>query len=265
MAFIWKIARGIFYALPGIVGFVVAATALAVFYMEELQQKLKDRRAIRWIAAIFLLLMGIGAFFSDRTQKNEDTSKLIDAVTKTAEKTATDVSAKVTDVLNNQYGAKLKELYGEIGVMESKIESQSGLSKEAIAINYLPAADLIYAGNQLQLWNRGHTSLSYWGNKLDDKTRVMERVPVVVGPTDSINILADDFNKRALSSLGSNGKAIVPVEFYFITANDKKYVKGCTLIEETKLGELTVLTQCTEFERKDWPDHQKDDWFRPQK
>ena len=106
LAFLWKATKELFFALPGIVAFFVAAAALAVIYMEELQQKLKDRRAIRWIVAAVLLLMGVGAFVSDRVQKSQDINALITAVRETAEKTSTNVSAsvsgKVTDVLNKQ-------------------------------------------------------------------------------------------------------------------------------------------------------------------
>ncbi len=59
---IFGAAKAVFFALPGIVAFLIAAASLAVFYMEELQTKLKDQRLIRWVAAIVLLLIGVGAF-----------------------------------------------------------------------------------------------------------------------------------------------------------------------------------------------------------
>jgi hypothetical protein len=157
------IAKAIFLALPGIVAFLMAALALAVIYMDELQTKLKDQRAIRWIVAIVLIGMGIGAFVSDRVQRNEEQKASIEKIRQTAVDTANDLSPKVaaetasrvTERLNKDYGDVISGLYKQVVSLEAQQHNQFGLSQKQLALNYAPSVDLIYAGDQLQVWNRG--------------------------------------------------------------------------------------------------------------
>jgi type IV secretory pathway VirB2 component (pilin) len=146
----------IFYALPGIVAFLMAALALAVIYMDELQTKLKDQRLIRWIVAIVLIAMGVAAFVSDRVQKREEQRNTSEMVTRTAVDTATNLAPKiaadtashVTEKLNKDYGAVMSGLYSEIASLQAQQKNQNGLTKQQMALTYTPSADLVYAGDQ---------------------------------------------------------------------------------------------------------------------
>lgn len=66
----------VFYAIPGIVGFVLAAFGVAVLFVDELQESLKERRRARWFAAIVLVLIGFLGFFSDRIQRGQEKAAL---------------------------------------------------------------------------------------------------------------------------------------------------------------------------------------------
>lgn len=95
MDLIRNVFREIFFALPAIVGLLFTAAALAVIYMDELQARLKDQRIVRWIVAIVLLVMGIGAFISDKVQKNLEEQKLTAAIESTAVRVATTCGDKL--------------------------------------------------------------------------------------------------------------------------------------------------------------------------
>jgi hypothetical protein len=68
--------HAIFYALPGIVAFIVAAFGVGVLYMNELQDALKDKKGRRWFAAIVFVFLGCLAFISDLKQKAEDKAEI---------------------------------------------------------------------------------------------------------------------------------------------------------------------------------------------
>src|SRR5690349_1788099 len=97
------VAKAIFFALPGVVAFLIAAAALAVFYMEELQTKLKDQRRIRWITAATLLLIGVGAFVADAVQKTQERGEREQAVKDTAKEVAAETSKQVTKTVSELY------------------------------------------------------------------------------------------------------------------------------------------------------------------
>jgi hypothetical protein len=81
--------RLFFDALPGIVGFVLAAVAFAVLFVEELQAKLKNHKLARWSIAVGLSLIGVGAFVSDKMQREEEDKKQRSAIQDTAVQVAT--------------------------------------------------------------------------------------------------------------------------------------------------------------------------------
>jgi hypothetical protein len=100
---IFGAAKAVFFALPGIVAFLIAAASLAVFYMEELQTKLKDQRLIRWVAAIVLLLIGVGAFAADKMQKTQERGEREQAIKDTATEVAAETSKQVTKAVTEQF------------------------------------------------------------------------------------------------------------------------------------------------------------------
>jgi len=241
----------IFYALPGIVAFLMAALALAVIYMDELQTKLKDQRAIRWIVAIVLIAMGMSAFVSDRVQKKEEQRTTSEMINKTAVDTATNLSPKVaaetasqvTEKLNKDYGSVMSGLYSQIASLQAQQENQNGLTRRQMALNYAPSADLIYAGDQLQLWNHGHGNLSLWGDKYDGTPRDFSGKAVVVGPGAYYYLLTDRLKPVILAKLGRDGEDRVTFDLYISTGDKKEYVMHTELWEVVKDGQVTIHTQ----------------------
>src|SRR6266571_1321405 len=73
-----SVLREVFFDLPGVVAFILAALALAVLYMDEAQELLRGHKARRWFVAITLVLMGLTAFVSDKVQRAQDKQELID-------------------------------------------------------------------------------------------------------------------------------------------------------------------------------------------
>jgi hypothetical protein len=73
---LYVVSRGTFYALPGIVAFILCAFGVGVLYMNELQDALKDQKAKRWFAAAVFVILGILAFTSDLVQKAQDKAEI---------------------------------------------------------------------------------------------------------------------------------------------------------------------------------------------
>jgi hypothetical protein len=118
-------AKAVFFALPGVVAFLIAAASLAVFYMEELQSKLKDQRVIRWIAAIALLLVGIGAFAADKIQKNQERGEREQAIKDTAKEVAAETSKQVTEAVTDQYSQMVADQKKQISDLQAQLAAQS--------------------------------------------------------------------------------------------------------------------------------------------
>lgn len=130
MRLIADIAKAIFYALPGIVAFVVAALSLAVVYMEELQVRLREQHRFRWIVAIALVVMGVGAFLSDAVQKANDRADRQKAVEDTAKRVAKETTENVTEAMGKQYGGLVTSLNAQVGDLKAQLLDQSKRVKE---------------------------------------------------------------------------------------------------------------------------------------
>jgi hypothetical protein len=239
--------------------FVVFAPFLLSIIFIFIPSKSEDRAVhMRWRIALvaFGLTFSVVAWIQQTRATKAAAAQISSAIESTASSTSVKTAAGVAGELNGQYGAFIKKLYERISDLEGQARTQSTLRKNEYQLNFTPAADLVYAGDQLQLWNRGRTSLSLWGVKYGNEAAFMFKVPSVVGVTDSVGLLTNIMKPRVLASLGANGQDTVPVEFYVGTGDQKKYVKKCNLIETTKDSVLTVLTQCQEFEPRDWSKQQ---------
>jgi hypothetical protein len=124
MQLVIDVLKDLFFALPGLVAFLIAAAALAVFYMEELQVKLKEQRIIRWAVATVLLLMGVGAFAADKIQKNQERLEREQAIKDTSRDVAAETSKQVTKVITDQYSQMVADQKREIDELQKKLEAQ---------------------------------------------------------------------------------------------------------------------------------------------
>lgn len=80
--------RPIFNTLPSLAGILLAALAFALVFVKELDEKLKDKRAVRWCLAIVLAAIGVTGFISDLVQKADEKTRAQNA--EKEQKTAVD-------------------------------------------------------------------------------------------------------------------------------------------------------------------------------
>jgi len=260
MGIIKTAARELFFALPGIVAFLMAALALAVVYMDELQTRLRDQQTMRWIVAITLILMGGGAFVSDKVQRTDDQKAIVDHIQQTAVDTATNLAPKVaaqtasqvTGQLNKDYGVVISNLYREIGELQSQQQTQVNIAQKQFALNFAVSTELVYAGGYLQLWNRGTSNVYICGQKYDGDTASMFD-PFSITPKNGFSLLAD-LSSIVRRRLGQNAEAHIPLDIYLRTEDQKKHVMHNVIWEIVKDGVVTIHAQTRSYEIvKEWP------------
>ncbi|MFZ0593503.1 MAG: hypothetical protein WAM39_23800 [Bryobacteraceae bacterium] len=213
----------------------------------------RARRTPAWKAGViaFGIVLSSLAFWQERRSAENSRS----AVTQTAERVATETSSRVTDSLNKQYGPVISGLYKEISDLQSKVETQSNLRRQELSLNYAPSVDLIYAGDQLQIWNRGKTNLKLWGDRYNGGAISMSDTPYVISPTTYRYLLTDTLKANILGTIGQNGEARVPLEIYITTADGQRYIVRGELWEIVKDGQITIHTQNHGFDKVDWFKH----------
>lgn len=172
------------------------------------------------------------------------------------QETAAATASRVTGVLNEQYGSVMSGLYHEIGQLEAKLQGQNNLQKQELALNYVPSVDLVYAGDRLQVWNRGKTNITFSGDKYDGDRGDTSGSGVVISPATSYYLLTDRLRTYILAHIGSNGEDRVPLELYISTADNQKYIVHEELWEVVKDGQITIHTQNRGIEHKDWSKRQ---------
>jgi len=173
-------------------------------------------------------------------------------IQETATRVSTATATKVTETLNQQYGSVMSGLYHEIGGLEAQLQGQSGIQQKQLALNYAPSIDLVYAGDQLQIWNRGRTNIYLWGDKYDGGPLDFDGKSYIISPGTNYYILTNLLKANILSKLGQNGEARVPLDLYITTEDKTKYVVHAELWEIMKDDQLTIHTQNHAFEKTDW-------------
>jgi hypothetical protein len=61
----------LFNMLPSLAGLLLATLAFALVFVKEIDEKLKDKRLVRWCLAVVLCVIGVTAFISDIKQKDD--------------------------------------------------------------------------------------------------------------------------------------------------------------------------------------------------
>jgi hypothetical protein len=238
---------------------VIILPTLFAVALELVSKEIRDNRIWRWGVLLFGIILSALTFWQQaRATFNAQRDQEL-AIQKTAEKLSSDIaprvaaetSGRVTDILNKQYGSVISGLYQQILDLSNTEKNQSHLREKEIALASAVSADVIYAGDRLQIWNRGRTNLYMWGNKYDGEPNDLGNEAVVIPPTDNYYILADKLNPHILQRLGNNGEERVPFDVFLIY-NDKKYIMHTTLWEIVKDGQIRIHTQIHGYEEKDW-------------
>jgi hypothetical protein len=240
---------------------VVIAPTLFALGLEIMNENVRKHRFWKYGVILFGISLSALTFWQQyRAVKNAKADEEI-AIQHTAEnvtkelapKVAADTSSAVTSALNKEYGVVIGNLYRQIGQMQTQQQNQIGLSQKQLELNYLLSVDLIYAGDQLQIWNRGKTNIYLWGNKYGDSSDFAKE-PMTITPTSSYYLLTNILQSAIYKQLGQNGEAKVPFDLYFESEDNKKYVMHNTLWEIVKDGKIEIRTQDHGYKLvKDWP------------
>lgn len=137
----------------------LAISVILVFIPARQEDERQNMKWRLWLV-VFAILFGALSWLQQSRALQNARKEQEQAIQRTAERisekvvpaVAAETAVKVTDGLNKQYGEVIKGLYKELG-------QQAATQKQELALNYVPSADLIYAGDRLQLWDRGRTNL----------------------------------------------------------------------------------------------------------
>jgi hypothetical protein len=241
---------------------VVIAPTLFALGLEVVDERVRKHRFWKYGVLAFGISLSALTFWQQyraakSAKADEETAIQHTAETVTRElapKVAADTSSAVTSSLNKEYGMVIGNLYRQIGEMQTQQRSQVGLTQRELALNYAVSVDLIYAGDQLQIWNRGKTNIYLWGNKYGDDKSDFASEPMTITPTNSYYLLTNALEAVIYKHLGQNGEAKVPFDLYLKSEDNKKYVMRTTLWEIVKDGKITIHTQTHGYELvKRWP------------
>jgi len=230
---------------------VIVLPTLFAVGIEVTGEKAKKSRYWRWgVIGFGIALSALTAWQMSRASRKA-TAEQEAATERTAERVSSEAASRVTDALNRQYGTVIGGLYREIGSLEDKVQRQSNLRRQELALNYAPSIDIWYVSDQLQLWNRGKSNVTFWGLKYDGEKSTVGP-PFVVAPATARYLLTDKLTPSILKDLGQNGEATVPLDIYISTADNQKYILRGELWEIVKEGKVEVRTQNHGFEKRDW-------------
>ena len=126
-------------------------------------------------------------------------------------------------------------------------------TQKQFALNYVPSGLLVYENKRFIFYNKGKSSLYFWGDKLGDGTKKdLTDKPRIIPKDANYYLFGDKFEELALRNIGPNGESMVPFEMYFKNELGVKFVSTFTLLVRVKNGIIEVHTQMLSFDPHDW-------------
>lgn len=204
------------------------------------RQRLGYKYGFGGCAFVAIVLIGWQTF---RTQGSQSQAgKAINDLKDLVEKQGKEITALKEELIDRD-----KEL--------TKINrEQLKVAQEQFTLNYLPSVDILYENKQIKIYNRGKTNLSFWGTKLGNGPKTIEKEPRIISPNPNTfyYLLFDHVEKEVVQKFGPSGETRVPFEVFIEDAKQQKYSVKSILWIVVVDGQIKIHTQNTGIQSVDW-------------
>jgi len=129
---------------------------------------------------------------------------------------------------------------------------QYQINKQLIELQHQPSVEVATTPDQLQVFNKGSSSLWLWGTHVDHSPKTIEREPRLITPQGFYYIPLASLKAGVIGRVGSNGEERLSLMLYIKTTDGRKYVVQNILLCLVQAGQVSVHSQTVGIEHQEW-------------
>jgi len=129
---------------------------------------------------------------------------------------------------------------------------QYHINKQLIELQHQPSVEIAVNANQLQVLNRGSSSIWLWGTYVDHSSKSIEENPRLITPQGFYYIPIEQLQKSILARVGSVGEERLSLLVFIKTSDGRKYVVRNILFCQVQGGNLSVHSQTIAVDQDEW-------------
>lgn len=129
---------------------------------------------------------------------------------------------------------------------------QYQINKRLIELQHQPSIEVAATDDQLQVLNKGSSSVWLWGSHVGHSSKVIEKEPRLITPQGFYYIPLVALKANVLKRVGSVGEERLSLTLFVTTADERKYVIRCMLLCVVASEQVTVHSQTVGIAREEW-------------
>jgi hypothetical protein len=130
---------------------------------------------------------------------------------------------------------------------------QYQINKQLIELQHQPSIEIAATDEQLQILNKGTSSIWLWGTHAEHSNRALEGEPRLITPQGFYYIPLDALKANILGRIGQDGEEHLALTVFIKTADGRKYTVRSVLFCKVKVGNVEIHSQTIAVDCEDWP------------
>lgn len=129
---------------------------------------------------------------------------------------------------------------------------QYQINKQLVELQHQPSVEVAVADEQLQVLNKGTSSIWLWGTDLEHSQKSIEEKPRLITPSGFYYIPIERLKRSSLERIGPNGEEHLSLSIFIKTTDDRKYVIRNNVFCKAQEGNVSVHSQTIAVDNEEW-------------
>lgn len=130
---------------------------------------------------------------------------------------------------------------------------QYQINRQLIELQHQPSVEIAATADQLQIHNKGTSSIWLWGTHAEHSKRTMQNEPRLITPQGFYYIPLDALKVNILGRIGQDGEERLTLMIFIKTSDNQKYSVRNILYCQVVAGNVTIHSQTIAVDRQEWP------------
>jgi hypothetical protein len=129
---------------------------------------------------------------------------------------------------------------------------QYQINKQLIELQHQPSLEVAATPDQIQVLNKGNTSVWLWGTEVEHSPKTVETEPRLITPQGFYYIPLAALCENVRARVGPTGQERLTFLLFIKTADGRKYVIRNLLLCIAQEGHVSIRSQTIAIDQQEW-------------